>query len=56
LKFENLNATTLKKEYDIRDILSILYNLGSSQNFPRTLKNRESFGGVGVSGLRGLGG
>jgi hypothetical protein len=27
LKFESLNATTSKKEYNIRDISSILYNL-----------------------------
>jgi hypothetical protein len=27
LKFESLNATTSKKEYDIRDISGILYNL-----------------------------
>jgi hypothetical protein len=29
LKFENLNATASKKQYDIRDISSILHNLGS---------------------------
>jgi hypothetical protein len=27
LKFESLNAITSKKEYDIRDISSILYNM-----------------------------
>jgi hypothetical protein len=29
LIFENFNATTSKKQYDIHDISSILYNLGS---------------------------
>jgi hypothetical protein len=43
LKFESLNATTSKKEYNIRDISSILY-------FLKSLKIEKIFGGVGVGG------
>jgi hypothetical protein len=50
LNFKDLNATTSKNLYDISSISSILYNLGSFQNFLKTLKNRENFGGVGVGG------
>jgi hypothetical protein len=47
-KFESLNATTSKKEYNIRDISSILYDMWSSYNFLKTLKIEKIFGGVGV--------
>jgi pantothenate kinase len=50
LKFEDFNGTTSKNLYNISSILSILYNLGSFQNLPKTLKNRENFGRVGVGG------
>ena len=50
LKFENLNTTTSKKKYDMRDISSILYNLGSFYNFPGTFKNRENLCRVRVGG------
>jgi hypothetical protein len=47
LKFEDLDTTTSQNKHDNRDTSSVFHNLGDFQNFLRTLKNRQNFGGVG---------
>ena len=43
LKFKSFNSTTSKKQYDIRDVSSILYNLRKFLEFSKHLKKFVNF-------------